>query len=50
MNQAPELIEIDLINPNPYQVRQQACHSDTRTTMTYLRARRDDLRLAVERM
>lgn len=31
-------------------VRQQACHSDTRTTMTYLRARRDDLRLAVERM
>lgn len=31
-------------------VRQQACHSDTRTTMTYLRARRDDLRSAVERM
>jgi len=31
-------------------VRQQACHSDTRTTMTYLRARREDLRSAVERM
>lgn len=31
-------------------VRQQACHSDSRTTMTYLRARREDLRSAVERM
>jgi site-specific recombinase XerC len=31
-------------------VRQQACHSDSRTTMTYLRARREDLHSAVERM
>jgi integrase len=31
-------------------VRQQACHQDSRTTMTYLRARREDVRAAVEDM